>query len=436
MLVTLPDICGSCKVSIFGSLHYTLTGTTIAKCDFPEPSVNFYKDANGLKTSISGLSVALAGRWKTRYGIIHDSGPFNMALFNVDVTTVVKLGKDAEGRLSVTAVGCDAKLEDFDLQLHGAARWIYQPIVNHHHGEIKAKIQEKICPVVNKSIANIERHLQSMNVSYDDGKLTLEMPLTSSPVVDASSLSLGFKGEFYSKQNRSEPPFKPQPFTLPVQPGYMLSLGVSEFTLNSASYGYYSAGLLKVLITNSMIPPYVPVHLNTSAMGPYIPQLPEMFPGLPMIVQVYASQVPLFSFKPDSVLLDLQNSVKAFAIQPNGTWTPLFKLNMDFHFSGKAWTSSGKLMGSVDLNNFTLTLAETEVGPFKTEAIEGLVGTGVKCVLKMVNDELKKGIDLPRMKQAVLVNTVLKVNQGFIAVSSDAKVFLPEILTDKEFNLL
>lgn len=46
-----------------------------------------------------------------------------MALFNVNVMTVVKLGKDAEGRLSVTAVGCDAKLEDLDLQLHGAARY-------------------------------------------------------------------------------------------------------------------------------------------------------------------------------------------------------------------------------------------------------------------------------------------------------------------------
>lgn len=59
-----------------------------------------------------------------------------------------------------------------------------------------------------------------------------------------------------------------------------------------------------------------------------LPQLPGMFPGLLMILQVYASQVPLFSFKPGSVLLDLQSSVKAFAIQPNGTQTPLFKLNM------------------------------------------------------------------------------------------------------------
>lgn len=73
------------------------------------------------------------------------------------------------------------------------------------------------------------------------------------------------KGEFYSKQNHSEPPFKLQPFTLPVQPGYMLSLGVSEFTLNSASYGYYSAGLLKVLITNSMVSP--PESATAKAQG-------------------------------------------------------------------------------------------------------------------------------------------------------------------------
>lgn len=54
---------------------------------------------------------------------------------------------------------------------------------------------------------------------------------------------------------------------LPVQPGYMLSLGVSEFTLNSASYGYYSAGLLKVLITNSMVSPPESATAKTQGVG-------------------------------------------------------------------------------------------------------------------------------------------------------------------------
>lgn len=57
-------------------------------------------------------------------------------------------------------------------------------------------------------------------------------------------------------------------------------------------------------------------------------QLPKMFPGLLVSLQVYAREVPLFSFLPGAVCLDLKGAVKAFAIQPNGTQTPLFKLNV------------------------------------------------------------------------------------------------------------
>lgn len=45
-----------------------------------------------------------------------------MALFNVDVTTVVQLGEDADGRLSVTAVQCLAKVGSIDVQLNGQFR--------------------------------------------------------------------------------------------------------------------------------------------------------------------------------------------------------------------------------------------------------------------------------------------------------------------------
>lgn len=57
-------------------------------------------------------------------------------------------------------------------------------------------------------------------------------------------------------------------------------------------------------------------------------QLPDKFPGLSMILQVYATEVPLFSFKPDSLLFDIQISVKALAIQKNGSHVPLFKLGL------------------------------------------------------------------------------------------------------------
>lgn len=112
------------------------------------------------------------------------------------------------------------------------------------------------------------------------------------------------KGEFYGIKTHTEPPFVAQPFTVPEQSGFMLSLGLSEFTLNSASYGYYSDGGFQLLINNSMVsiwmhsvkvqtkgkktagfkclkhvvsipqlPPGSPIHLNTSLMGPFVPQV-------------------------------------------------------------------------------------------------------------------------------------------------------------------
>ncbi|XP_070695590.1 bactericidal permeability-increasing protein [Pempheris klunzingeri] len=424
-LVTLPDISGD---TMFGTLHYTLTGINITKCDFPEPSVQFYQDATGFKTSVSGFNIAVTGGWMARLGLIHDRGSFDMAIFKVDVTSVMGLGEDPDRHLSVTDVSCEAHVGDVDVQFHGGASWIFKIFVNHIKGRIRGVIEDKICPYVEESIGNLEHHLQAVNVSFDVNQdVTLDLPLTGSPVVNVSCLNLGLKGQFYSIKNHSDPPFKAQPFTVPEQPGYMLSMGLSEFTLNSALYGYYSAGLFQALINDSMIPPSLPVHLNTSSMGPFVPQLPKMFPDLLMNLQVYATEVPLFSLQPGAVGLSVQGTVKASAIQKNATETPLFQLNVDSKFSGKVWIAAGRLKGSMAMNNLSVTLQGSEVGPVKTEAIEQFMKIGATAVMIKVNEKLGDGVALPRMKQAQLVNTVLQVEEGFIAMSSDAQVFLADI---------
>ncbi|GAA6220055.1 bactericidal permeability-increasing protein-like [Lates japonicus] len=82
------------------------------------------------------------------------------------------------------------------------------------------------------------------------------------------------------------------------------------------------------------------------------------------------------------------------------------------------------------MDNLTLTLAGSEVGTVKIDALESLAKMGVKIALVKLNDQLNEGIVLPRMKWAQLVNSVLKVEQGFIALASDAQV----LLTDGGFD--
>ncbi|XP_056128816.1 bactericidal permeability-increasing protein [Lampris incognitus] len=426
--LSVPDVSGGIHIRPFGTVGYTLTDMTVTQCDFPEPSIDFYQTVTGFKSTLPGLSAAVHGNWRINYGIIRDAGSFDLAVFNVEVTSVIELGRDASGHLSVSSVSCQATVGNVKLNLHGGGSWIVQPFVDKFYGHIRGKIEGNICPAVEQHILVLERRLQAINVSFQVNEaLAVDIPLTDLPFIDDLSLRLDLMGKFYSVKGHEEPPFEAQPFTLPEQPDYMLSMGLSEFTANSASYGYFSAGQLQILINDSMIPRTSSFHLNTSSFGPFIPQLPKLFPGLLMEIQVYAKEAPSFCFQPGVVNLDFPAVVKAFAIQPNATLTPLFKLGLDSKFSGKVWIDSGRIKGYVAMDNLTSTLEESEIGTFKTAALEGVIGLGIKYgVLSKVNKNLTEGFALPSMQHAQLVNPVLNVQQGFLAILSDAEVRNPE----------
>uniref|UniRef100_A0A4W5LYN3 Bactericidal permeability-increasing protein n=1 Tax=Hucho hucho TaxID=62062 RepID=A0A4W5LYN3_9TELE len=413
----IPDVRGGVHIGI-GTVNYVLDGISVSGCDVPEPSVEFYEGV-GLKAVISGLSISFTGNWHTRFGIITDGGSFDLAVFNVDVASVVQIGSDCSGHISISSENCDAKIDEASINFHGGASLIFQPFVTLFHNRIKAIIEERICPVVEEHVTDLERHLAEMQVSFKvNSALVLDVPLTNSPLVDSISLGLDLKGEFYSVQSHTDPPFKAEPFNLPEDNDHMLSLGLSEFTVNSASYAYFSAGLLQAQINDSMvcIPKTSPFRLNTTSFGPLIPQLPKLFPNMLMELQVYARDVPMFSFQADKVTLKFPGAVKAFAIQPNASWTPLFKLNVDSIFSGVIRISEEKLKGLMELSNFTLTLASSEVGIFQVGCKDTpndwtaeIVTLNYWCLF--VAAKLEEGIVLPTMHHIHLVNPALKIQE-------------------------
>lgn len=416
--VTFPEVHGK----LFG-FHYTLSGMRVARCDLPEPSFAFSPDVSGLDLSVGGFNAAVTGDWATHLGIIHDGGTFEIAVFGLSVHSVVKLDKDSGGRLSVSSVSCEADIENVNMRFYGGGSFMFQWLVDYFTDHIKEKVKVHICPGVEDAVDGLEQHLQAMDVSFDvNSVMSLELPLSVSPDVNSNWMNFGLRGEFLSLETQKDPPFEAPPFSLPIPTDLMVSMGVSEYAANSASFAYYNSGHLQALINDSMIPPYCPVRLNTSSMGQYIPQLPKMFPNLLMVLEVYAQQIPLFSFSPGFVKLDLPSAIKAFAVQPNSTLTPLFKLNMESAFSGKMQVDSGKVKSMLILDNFTLSLDSSEIGTFKTDALQNLAKVGASAALKKLNEKLQKGFDLPHTKHAELLNSALSVEKGFIVFSSDAKL--------------
>ncbi|KAK1786866.1 hypothetical protein P4O66_017253 [Electrophorus voltai] len=415
--IKLPEVRGDVDIKI-GKVHYFLHDMSIQRCDLPEPSVAF-SEGTGISLQVDGLSIAIQGRWDTYFGIIHDSGWFNLVVYTINLNTVLQLGSD-NGHLSISTAVCSADVGSVQVHFHGGASFIFQPFVTMFSWKIRDGIHEKICAAFEQRIEAIDGYLAAMPDAINmDPYVFMNISLTDSPIVMYSALGLNVTGEFYSINFPSEPPFSPNRFQMPWQNNYMLSVGTSEFCINSAAYAYHKSGVLYILIKDDMIPKTYPFHLNTNQFGILIPQLPKFYPNLTMKVLLYASDPPFFSFTEKAINIHLFAAAKFFAIKAD-TEVPLFRLDMECSFSTKASIDKQLLKGVLQMKNLTMTLGATEIGDFPIAPIKNVVTFALtKKVLPKVNAQLKDGLPLPVVKDFTLKNSVMTIENGFLTIGTD-----------------
>ncbi|ROI52200.1 Bactericidal permeability-increasing protein [Anabarilius grahami] len=366
----IPEVRDGIDIGI-GTVDYDLSNMQVVECSMPDPSLVFVQ-GTGVSVTVSQLSLSVTGSWTTQFGIIHDGGSFDLAVYNIQIYTLLQLGDDA-GRLSITTVSCSADIGGVDIQFHGVDVPVGQYIY-------------------------------------------LSIPLTSSPAVTDQSFELDIKGEFYSSSSPSEPPFSASVFDMQYAENSMLSLAASEFLVNSAAYAFLRSGVLQINIKDDMIPKSSPIHLNTSQFGAFIPQLRTLYPNMEMQVLLYASETPLFSFSSGVIDVHVPAAAKFSAVKPDGTLVPLFTLDVDCNFSGSALIDKN-LTGAFEMKNLTLTLGSSEIGDFKTDSFQQVLVIAVKMfVLPKLNAALKIGFLLPTLQGFSLINSQLLIKN-----SSDIK---------------
>uniref|UniRef100_A0A8C1P6P7 Bactericidal permeability-increasing protein n=1 Tax=Cyprinus carpio TaxID=7962 RepID=A0A8C1P6P7_CYPCA len=322
-----PEVRGGVDIGI-GTVNYVISNMQVVQCSMSGQSMEF-KQGTGVSVEVSQLSLAITGSWATQFGIIHDGGSFDLAVYNININTLLGLGDEA-GRLSITTISCSDDIGGVHIQFHGG-----------------------ICPAIQQAISKLEMNLQKMPVSIPVNQyIYLSILFTSSPAVTDRSIELDIKGEFYSKSFPSEPPFSASAFDIKYAENYMLSLAASEFFVNSAAYAYLSSEVLQINITDNMIPKSFPFHLNTSQFGVFIPQ-----------VSMLCVQVMILEVKIDPVNLHKDASVLKHS---------LFVLNT--------------LVQSYCYKLLTLTVGSSEIGDFKTAMLEQMLVIAVnRFVLPKLN---------------------------------------------------
>ncbi|XP_053723754.1 bactericidal permeability-increasing protein-like [Synchiropus splendidus] len=421
--ITIPDISGSQRVSPIGKVKYSLTNMHMVDVALPQSSVDLESDV-GVRLNIAGASLSMRGNWRVKYlRVIKDSGSFTLSVNGLTITTSIAITRDATGHPEVSVANCAASVSSVRVKFHGGASWLYNLFSRYIDKALRSSLEKKMCPLVADAVSDLNPQLKTLNViAKVDQFAEIEYSLVSAPPVSSSAISFNLKGEFYNIGRHQEPPFSPVAFSLPPQHDNMLYIGISAFTSNSAGFVYNTAGALSLYITDDMIPQASPFRLNTRTFGTFIPEVAKQYPNMMIKLLVKNEQTPNIILDNNNATVQTVASVTAYAVQSNGTLSPLFILNMDASVSGNVSINGMKLAGKVILNQMTLTLQTSYVGDFQVRSLNSILSMVLRwVVIPKLNVKFAEGYPLPALGKMQLVNTQLRVLKDYILIGTDVQ---------------
>ncbi|KAG2463537.1 BPI protein, partial [Polypterus senegalus] len=305
----IPDISDSVKVSTIGKVEYRISGMRIVNLGLPQSAVGL-APGTGISLSITNAYIQINGNWQVKYlRFIKDHGTFDLSLSGITISATIGVTHDETGRPTVWPAGCSANVASANVKFHGGASWLYNLFKSSIDKALRNALDSQLCTVVSGAIESIKPHLKTLNVLVRvDHFAEVDYSLVLPPLIPKTYIDLGVKGEFYNIGQHREPPFSAPSFSLPNEASNMLYIGLSAFTINSATFVYNNAGVLQINVTDEMVA--------------------RRYPNMPVILNVRATQQPSASIQPNNVTLQSTASMSAYAVQANSTLAPLFDLNV------------------------------------------------------------------------------------------------------------
>jgi len=291
---------------------------------------------------------------------------------------------------------------------------------------LKDILKKVICAEGSK-LANVEanKFLNNFPVRQNIEKWAVIDYSFQQPAMSSNYIDLLLRGEFLDYKNPVHSTVSPPSFATNTDSSKMVSVWISDFTLNSAGKVFHNAGLLKNLISsklsNKLIPANLKPFLNTKSFEILIPQLYKKYPDQPIQFEIATYQAPTF---------DLQSAIKIYVtagvaiVHPNGTSTSLFHLKINVNAIGTVFMKSinNQLLVGGNIANFTFTLsvAGSVIGTIKLPVEDNLVQTLVSgLVIDQTNPILNRGFPIPKIQGLDFKNSAVGIVQNTIRVETD-----------------
>ncbi|XP_078508202.1 BPI fold-containing family C protein-like [Lissotriton helveticus] len=437
MLTSLPieDMHGKANVKV--DVDYKVTDIKINKFSISDANITFIP-GTGIHVTISNSRAEVSNKWKIHSWVVKDEGSSILNLDGICVNAVINITKTSDGLPSFTITSCSSQVEDVKVKLIGGIEMFNGMMTEPMKKISREKFNQKVCPIMKEQIEKWSKKLKleqfRMNVNKDVG---FDYTLVSNPVTTENDLTFPLKGMFYAVKAPEETPFAPASFSLASLIDNMLCVGISESVFGSAAYSYYRSGFFTFSLD-----PFLSAGLatmNSTTLAEIFPEVSNQKHQLTGMVQ--ATSAPLVTLKPDNMTLEIAFCVEIYAQLPNSVSKLLVKQNMIASISGNLSLSDHespdtelKVTGILELNRFQFSPPEAKkqgqakANPSQVSKMENSIKSlAEQGLLKMLNDQLKRGIDIPNLPFFPLIKPAFKIEQGFIKICGDVKLVPPKV---------
>ncbi|XP_058047657.1 BPI fold-containing family C protein-like [Ahaetulla prasina] len=377
---------------LFSALNYTISKIRIDNTEFPNTSLSLIS-GTGIKLLVENASAIATGDWSAETWLFKDSGRAAVFISGVNLTAVVNVSRNVFGHLKLLLDSCKAYVDDMDIRLNQSYR------------------HDLFC-----SDQMIEQEVQAQIGNF----AVIDYSLINSSTILESSINLDLKGTVYPVEEITEPPFKPTPFVLLNENNSMFYIGISEYLLQSVSLAFHASGAFTISAEQEeMLSSYF--NLTTDALESIIPTISHIYAKpLPVIMNIRIIDAPVISLHDNKSILDFSASMEVLAKIPNSTTQSMFTLNITTRARADLTIFNRRLLTTLCLNSFHISLAHSNVGLFEASLLDNFLSYILQTgIIPAVNFKLKDGFPLPILDPVILMKPSIRIYEGFLLVSTD-----------------
>uniref|UniRef100_A0A672F9N8 Phospholipid transfer protein n=1 Tax=Salarias fasciatus TaxID=181472 RepID=A0A672F9N8_SALFA len=413
--ISMPEMKGK-----DGRFQYTITDVKITELNLTHAELKFIPNV-GLLFDVQNSSISLTFNRRILYWFFYDTGNINASAEGVNINTALKVVRDEDGRLKISNITCDAKINKMKAKFSGTLGRVYDFLARVLTTGMRFVLNQQICPALNHAaLVDVNSMLDTIPVRTEvDEFIGIDYALIDDPVVTSQSLDMHFRGMFFDLAHQNITQVNSAVDPVIREYDRMVYLALSEFFFDSGMFSYYTAGIFQTEIVNEKMPKDLEMLLRTTYFGAIMMLNPALVDS-PLSLQLAVNSPPKTTIKTSGATVVMTAIVKVMVLPPGQDPVQLSSMTMEAKFNAKVSMRGKRLSVHADLRRFKIFSNQSALESLALIPLQAPLKTMLQMsVVPLINNWTKRGVRIPLADGMDFIEEVVEYHNGFIVIGAN-----------------